>query len=231
MQPNWLPDWLSWILEWMHQEQALVAGLLALAGAVSTVIVVRKQIGLQEEQWRIERENREKATRAKLPIALSEIVDYCNDAYSHSSRAFFQFENVNTAYEPLNPPALPKDSIEVLAKFIEHSSNELVSKAMQELLREVQVVHARVSVSLSNFRSGQLRGINNRRAYADRAADAELLRVQTEQLFEYARQVRNGPRPWKTVADAETSFFFGRERNEFNNLVWRSVSMAWPNQE
>lgn len=228
MQPEWLPEWLSWILEWMHQEQALVAGLLALAGAVATVIVIRKQIGLQEEQWRIERENREKAAKAKLPIALSEIVDYCNDAYSRSRRAFFQYENVNTEYEPLGLPVLPKDSIEVLAKFIEHSSNELVTNAVQELLGEVQVVHARVSTSLSNFRGERLRGINNRRAYADRAADAELLRVRTERLFEYARQERNDPTPWKSVEDAETSFFFGRERNEFNNLVWRTVSMAWP---
>lgn len=131
MQPDWLPQWLSYLLDWAHQEQAILAGILALIGAGFTVIYLKRQISVQERHWEDEKSRRLRARRARLPLALSEMVDYCSSYYSVCRTVFCQYTKIESREEVLASPELPAGAIEILVETLEQSLEEDVSKAVE----------------------------------------------------------------------------------------------------
>ena len=226
LQPDWLPHWLSWLLEWAHQEQSLIAGILAFFAAAVTACFLYLQIKQQKERWKREEKRRELAVRARLPFALSEIVDFCSEGYVRSRHAYLQFENTATAFQPIDVPTLPSRAIVLLGSLVEISSIDSIRDAAQQVLKELQVVHSRLSASFRSYRGAGVGGINSKDAYADRAADCEYLRILTERLFEYSRGEREKPTPFQGIADAERVFFFAREKDEFSDRVWTTLSLS-----
>ena len=228
MQPEWLPNWLSLILDWMHQEQALVAGLLALIGAGTTVFFLRQQIEFQERQWLDTIKRRDRANRASLPLALSELVDYCLDSYSVCKLIYSNHEKYQNSPPSLAAPNIPEKAIEVLVSTVEDSLRDDVSKASSDILNKIQVAHVRLKNSIDTVSSASNIGnINNKDAYALRAFEAEELRAHIEALFEYSRGEKDGPAPIRDKADAERVFRFGKPAGEFEAKVAEYINAFW----
>lgn len=229
MQPDWIPHWLSLILNWIHEEQTLVAGMLALIGAYATVQIIRQQINTQKEQWDNERDRRHLANRARLPLALSEIVDYSLRAYSICRHIFYIYSSATRESNTPDPPQLPERALEVLATAIENATQEDLRNALIEILSEIQVMHSRLTGSLGSFPAARhIGGLNNRDAFAYRAFEAELMRARTERLFEYARNVENRVSILRNKKDAEECFTFGKPQEEFENKVAEYIRAYWP---
>lgn len=229
MQPDWIPQWLSLILEWIHQEQSLIAGMLALAGAYLTVRAVRRQINLQKKQWDDERDRRHLANRARLPLALSDIVDYTLSAYSICRHIFQTYSSATNASDSLAPPQLPSRALEVLATTVEYAIQEDLKLALVQLLSEIQVMHARLVASVYAYSpAGRHAGLNDRNAYAYRAYEAELLRARSERIFEYARNENERISPLRSKLDAEHTFCFGKPSGEFEQQVTEYIRTYWP---
>ncbi|MEZ5981727.1 MAG: hypothetical protein R3C54_05400 [Parvularculaceae bacterium] len=230
MQSNSLPAWLSYLLEWAHQEQALIAGLLALLGAWLTVWQIRKQIAVQQAQWEYEKAQRQKSSRARLPLALSEIVDYCLNSYSICRQMFCRYEDYKK--NGLIPPTLarlPSHALEVLAEGVRDTQHEDVSAALIEILSEIQSVSVRVRNSVDTVTSNRtLININNREAFALRAVELEELRARTEGLFEYARFEREDVRPLRGKVEALKTYKFGNVEDEFRQQVAEYIETRWP---
>ncbi|MEZ5920276.1 MAG: hypothetical protein R3C60_02885 [Parvularculaceae bacterium] len=228
MQPEWLPTWLSVILDWMHQEQALVAGVLALIGAGATVCVLRRQIKIQERQWLDAQERRDRASRARLPLALSDLVDYCLESYSICKLIYCNYEKYKNSPPSLTAPNLPGKAIEVLASAVEESLQGDVSKSSSEILNKLQVAHIRLKNSIDTVSSASHIGnINDQKAYALRAFEIEELRAHIETLFEYARGEKDTPTPIRSKVDAERVFRFGKPDGEFEAKVVEFIEAYW----
>jgi hypothetical protein len=76
----WLVTQICGFSQWLSNWQTLIAGMLALVGALLTVRYLRKQIVLTENMEIERRRREENAVKAVLPMALSEIVDYSTES-------------------------------------------------------------------------------------------------------------------------------------------------------
>ncbi|WP_417410554.1 hypothetical protein [Hoeflea sp.] len=155
-------------IEW----ETLLAGAAALFGAIFTVRTIRRQISSYEKVERVNREKKLASARAVLPLALSDIVQFC------SLLITWILGGRNGEM-----PTMPAEVTEIIREVIEWNDSDDVHVVLSSLVSRMQVVRARLrpeSVGRSEWN--------------DRLVDAVELTAMAESLFDYARQDTRYPR-------------------------------------
>ncbi len=192
-------DWINFLYEW----QTLVAGLIALIGALGTIAIVKHQINLEKERYLNDRKSKMFAARAALPDALSEICKYakhCVEYHSNSLLAHFEIEAVpNTTIVLTKPPFEAANSIKESIEYLDPVS----AKKMFELLVFFQIHNARLT---ENDQS--------RETIDQFIFDAIKLYALSERLFPYARMIEDSAPDTELDKERIESYIF------FNLIAW-----------
>lgn len=168
---------------WLNRYQALAAAGVALGASIVTVIYLRKQIALADQQERDRIARRHAAERANLTLSLSDICGYAetsarvlkemlDDWASRRSRAWLRTDR--------HPP-VPAAALAQLQRFIESVSSPDHANSTADLIGEIQVHKARIAGLLERDRGNRL----NLEEYI---IDATEIYVRSSNLFDYARR-------------------------------------------
>ncbi len=131
---------------WLHNWQTLIGSVLALIGAYWTVRKISQQIEHSErvEERRVRRAY--EARLATLPLVLSETTDYAENAVRALSEArrILKGGGARSLTGQWSPPLFPNDVPRELGAFIEVCDNEDANALVAELLRQIQILDARM---------------------------------------------------------------------------------------
>lgn len=173
-EPGEIAEWLISACAFSYEWQTIIAALVALAAARWTVVLIRRQIKLQEDQHQREDEryeDRQKsislASRAELPDALSHLTEYvgrCAD-----------FVLGDDGEQDL--PSPPVDSIGSMQRAIGNVDPES-AKMLYDLVVFYQIYNSRLASFASNRRQTRQKGI---------LYDTGYLQFLIDRLYEYAR--------------------------------------------
>ena len=139
-------DWIHYTSQCLHEWQTLEAGVLALLAGLGSVYYLRKQISLSRE---IEENNRKRhfnAVRASFPLTLSSIVDFASLSFKELDQAKGNLKQggKKALAAQISIPVITPDLVEQLRGFIEATDDQTAISLVSELLREVQVLSARM---------------------------------------------------------------------------------------
>jgi hypothetical protein len=200
-------EWVVWkstctlIYDW----QTLLAGTLALIGALLTVLAIVRQIRSAHDDansqiratkedtdrqigWtvRLEAERRrrdERAAKAVLPLAISPLIQYALDCLSLLSEASEGDDEAEFGDHRI--PIIPTNVITPLREVARHA-DETVSKQVETVLSKLQVQHARLTGQLARKPLDGKRRLS-RYELSGLVWDAADLYAQIARLFSYAR--------------------------------------------
>lgn len=189
----------------LYDWQTLLAGILALMGALITVLVVVRQIRSARDDtnsqiraakedtdkqigWsvRLEEERRrrdERAAKAVLPLAISPLIEYALECIILLSDCKESDNGVEIGKEPI--PVIPTDVIMSLREVARHA-DDAVSKQVETLLSKLQVQHARMTSQLARKPLDGKRKLNRFESLG-LVWDAADLYAHIARLFSYAR--------------------------------------------
>ena len=190
LQPDWVSGWFSYLLEWVHQEQAIIAGMLALCVGFLTVRAIQTQINEQREYWKDEKDRNLRAQRARLVFALSEFIDYNKICYQLCANVYERCDSITQDdQDSLEMPALPVNALEVSFTVLSQTLPDDVVSRLQSVLVDIQVYHSRLSggVSTLRFTGKRIGGVNYRSAFVERAAESIYFDYLVGSLFDFAR--------------------------------------------
>ena len=162
--------------------QTLIAALLALAGAWLTVKKIGDQIRQTEQLADSARSRQERATKAVLPLALSELSRYAQDCILLVNR--FITEQRSTGLLTTEAPRAPADVIRVLQDSVRYSGADVASQ-IAVLLGKIQVQQARLGNLCAHYRTEEI----TEHAGVDAIIDAADVYARTGALFDYARDI------------------------------------------
>lgn len=126
--------------------QTLITGIAALLAAVVTIVVLNCQIRETRERANDQRQRRERAARAVLPLALAELQQYARACIRglYDLRPYFQPHGsldqaqVDKCRSAWPSPSLPDDVLSALKEWIEFS-DKVPAEAASTLIRRLQV--------------------------------------------------------------------------------------------
>jgi hypothetical protein len=174
----------GWCAEaWVNRYQGLIAGLLALFGALVTVFAIWSQIK-QSDLLESERRRREEfAARAILPLALSSLYDYAEtcltvltsykDDISEGERNYLDENKIIP-----NIPEAVIPSLRDCARF-----------AAEETGREIADILAFLQIHSARLRGGRFRKDFGNLDRDDRIFDTAQILAMISRLFPYSRGV------------------------------------------
>ncbi len=157
----------------LEEWQTLATGVLAVAAAFGTGLILRGQINAtakaaadqivqlqQQEAHRRERKNY--ADRSALPAALASLGDYGRhnlEALSYIRNYVFPEEGASVRGErtALPLPEVPASSVETVRACIETEATENRA-ALREILLELQIMHSRLGATSREFEANGLAG-------------------------------------------------------------------------
>jgi hypothetical protein len=180
--------------DFLKNYQTLVGSILALLGALLTVLIIAIQIVQSQDADEQRRRDRLRAARSVLPFALSQISQYaedCIEAILPLLPTNDQAEGfVNQPPNPVIAPKLPEDALPILKECIESSEPE-AAKALSEIATMLQIRNSRFHALLikipekivSTMHISVLSSYDVRR----RIIDFIELQAKTSKLFDYAR--------------------------------------------
>ena len=139
-----IPGSGQWLFDW----QTLIAGALALFGALVTVHYLNKQIILTENM-EIERRRREEtALKAVLPMALGDIVRYAVDSIKLidglARRKSGLLPGGISTYPPRELPRVPSEAVDTIRDCTRYADTEIAGR-LSTLLNGLQVQQARLT--------------------------------------------------------------------------------------
>jgi hypothetical protein len=183
-----VPDANGSLANGLSNWQTLIAGLLALAGAIATVVAVRRQIEAghhQEEERRIRQLT---AARAVMPLALVKLIEY-TDASLGALKAMNGPPEDKVIVHPQGwtppvMPEIPETAVEVLRNCLQFSDAPAM-EAICDIISEFQICNSRLRATIQGVSSG---GGVVRHGYNQRIAENLALGVRFEKLFDYARR-------------------------------------------
>ncbi len=180
------------------QWETLLAGVLALVGAVLTVVKIREQIRQTSEIARDQRQRQARAARSMLPLALSELSTYAQGRLGtlfllhpcFRPDGSFDQAQARTIASSWAPAALPENVLDIFKECIEFVDDD-AAEALATLIREIQVQTSRLTQTIAWIRAaGQGLLVTASHIYRDFIDVAEILaRVNT--LFPFARGDQN----------------------------------------
>ncbi len=203
-------------ISWVKQFQTLIAGLIALAGALLTVVAIQRQIISSERNHEDLLERNLIAARSLLPTALSELVAYGENCLSISFR-MAQGYTIDSVQD------LSGSHNDIFREVIKYSPRER-QEQMAELLAHLQVQISRIKREVATYRPMD----NAERLYQNRVGDQD--DSKRENILDAA----------KVIFQAEDLFCFARRQQEqlertgiqrFRGLFVRMQLDAedWPN--
>jgi hypothetical protein len=183
-RPEALYQVLSSIVNVLSQWQTLIAGLLALAGAGWTVGSIRAQIAQATnlEKERLVRE--ERASKAVLPLALSELVQYALDCIRFLKPSVTDQAAIPVPLD-MTTPRIPDTILEPMqacARF----ADPTVATHIHRVLGALQVQHSRLEGLVQRAMQREVREIWEIEAVGA-MLDAAELHALCGALFMYAR--------------------------------------------
>ena len=159
--------WFKALPGFLYKWQTLIAGTIALFAAWLTVRTIRKQIKLQQSQFKDAQLRKMWVARAGMPDALSTLCEYTGKCVAY----------LRNADDNRQIPDAPAEAISVIKGSIEYVDPESAHKVF-ELIAHYQVHNAR----LSGHKDENDQAENDARIY-----DTVKLRSLVNRLFEYAR--------------------------------------------
>jgi hypothetical protein len=171
--------------------QPLIAGLIALLGAILTVASIENQISKQQQQEDNRRVRRHYAARAGMPVALSELLRYTENTFTvlkaiaDISRTNGRIQADESWIAP-EPPGFPANALSTLQTCIE-SAEPKAMPIIAQLIEKAQILHSRQIALIEEVSNGSttivtIHNLNNR------IADSLEFYIQCSKLFDYARR-------------------------------------------
>lgn len=161
----------------------MFVGLLTVAAAVATIIVLTFQIRQTGQLENERRKRRLRAAQATLPLALARITEYAQASVDHLKLFYREEGPVNSmAIIGKRPPDLPQHDLAVLTNCIELDEGK-APDALFRLLCALQVQRSRIwRISRREYP-----------AIGDFVVDTLELQARCGMLFEYARNEGEAP--------------------------------------
>jgi penicillin-binding protein-related factor A (putative recombinase) len=233
MQPNWLPKSLSLILEWAHQEQTIVAAVIALVGALLTVRAIRRQITTQQAQWNDEKLRSLRAQRARLVFALSEFVDYNKSYYVVCKQVFEGYELIrNGEIDVPELPPMPEAALEIAFSVLSQTLPDDVASTLERTTNALQTYHSRLSDGLSLLRAkNKFNGLSDKAAFAKRTQECLYFENLVGSLFDFARKETEGASEFPCVEHAIKQLAFKNMDDEYREWVSECIRQLWEHNE
>ncbi|MDG4718132.1 MULTISPECIES: hypothetical protein [Thalassospira] len=162
---NILPELDVKIEQWdskiatLYGWQTLAGAFLALLAAVATVAVINIQTRSARKNFEKSVENAARKSRAFLPLAATEIIEYSNTLIT-------EMENMgqhvlshaeNTTYTNVrshNFPDLPNEAISRFANATEHEQSPYIQEVLANTIRALQFQRARITRYISQNKVG-----------------------------------------------------------------------------
>jgi len=180
---HWVDHWWPSVRTGLYNWQTMIAGLLALAAALATIRLIRRQINQVTDLEQERRAREEAAARAILPLALSELTEYASDCIKLLVQyvpADGPIPNVPADYKI---PRIPENAIVTLQTCARFADENIVAQ-FANLLGKLQIQHARLrdlfSRSVQRQRMFNVEGIGA-------LIDAADIQARAGTLFDYAR--------------------------------------------
>jgi len=171
-----------WFLKIAYDWQTLLAGALAFIGALWTVVSIRAQIKQAELQAEGVRKREEFASKAILPLALSQISRYAQDCIELLNPLTIA-PQARVGPE-MKAPRVPDNVVAVLQQSARYAEEKIATR-IAALLGKIQVQQSRIG-ELLHRRSGEPiivhEGVSN-------IIDAADVYARTGELFDYARDI------------------------------------------
>ena len=131
-------------ITWIYNFQTLIAGALALGGAVVTIWGIRHQVKQSENQENERRRRQNMAARAMMPVALMEIHRYARECVSVLLPVLPDPPEQRITAHIGEIPPIPADALFTLRQSVEFGSNEIATY-LSDLIRYIQIQHARIT--------------------------------------------------------------------------------------
>jgi hypothetical protein len=197
---------MCYIIELLDKWQTLVAGGLALIGAMWTVYYIHRQIKQVDDLEKARRSREELAARAVLPLALSQLVQYANECLQLIKDHSMQPENLHRPPlgENIELPTVQRDIIGTLQACVRYGDDNVVAQ-ISTLLATLQVQQARLRDLISRRAQWPNRRIPRVQAL-DVMIDAAEVHAKASALFEYGREVAD-MRAKSTRQEINSAFF------------------------
>ena len=219
---NWLTEPSLCLFEW----QTLLSGALAIGAAGAGAILLYSQIKQADRHESERRERRFAAARATLPLALSEITSFARIMVEVLAALRTRVINPTALPEAFVSPTVSDELIKNLQGFIEAAHDFTIVDHVCEIIREIQVLTARVE-SLQNDASliGQEANID------EYIVQAARLHVIAGNLFDFARGSETNPP--SSISWAELSRYLSVQHHIYEDrfpgvyVVLQRRAKAW----
>lgn len=171
--------------------QTLTAGLIAVAGAIATVVVMRAQISQAERLASEQRRRDEMAARAVLPLALSELCRYATDCI----RTIMVYVPQPAPWGTPAPAVPANSSLPLISPDVISTLRDCVRFGDPRVVRQIATVLANLQVQRARLHGlfadavSRHNGVMSRFEALGRMIDAAELYAQAEALFDYGREV------------------------------------------
>jgi hypothetical protein len=183
----WLLTAFAGAPEFFYNWQTLIAGVLALLGAGWTVRSIRRQIKQTDDLERKRQQRDERAAKAALPLALSELAQYCGDCIRLLVKYAPGKGTADIVMTDLSAPRVPDGIINAL-QAITRNEDAGIGDQATAVLSKLQVQSARLRGLIMRSVAGGS-GRMSISEGCDCIFDAADLHAHTTRLFAYARDL------------------------------------------
>lgn len=175
-------------LDWLDHWQTMLSGIGAIAAALLSIKFLRKQIEQAADLDTGRRARRVEANRARLPLHLSDCVQYAAEAIEYLDRPLnLDARYAKFATEQKTPvPILPNGAILAFEAIIENTENADFANLIADMISQMQVLDSR----LRGLASGPLIQLGMAEACLINAAKVQ---GYAESMFDFARRETQEP--------------------------------------
>ena len=184
-----LPHWSKIVGQWLYDWQTLIAGLLAISGALYGAYKLNEQTRQAALFHKEELSRRHNAARVVLPLALSEISEFSQKVADNVIREIETRIDILDTDPVLEGGArqlpnqhFPDSPIAAFQIFVETLLNEKNIRHVAELISSLQILNAR-------YLSTNLHQVDTISNLYSLLLDAAKVRLLTDAMFNYARFV------------------------------------------
>lgn len=175
--------WVNFLYNW----QTLLGSVLAVIAAAVSIYFLRAQIQVAEKHEQDRRDALHAASRATLPLKLSQVMDYtieCSVALNQE----LSYQSDLGRPTGVELPPIPTSAIDSIERAIQASTNPEVRTVLANIARDIQIFTARAE----RLQIGES-GPNRQREIRERLVDLSRIQSNTESLFAYGRRTADGP--------------------------------------
>ncbi len=137
---------LDCFANWADTWQTMITGVAAVGAAYASLKATRRQITSGERQEQQRRQSRVAASRLRLSLALSDVIDFANQCLQ-LWRSCLDAEGNRTTMRALATqprPSLPEAPVLLFADLVENTDDRQFSAYLTSMVREMQVHNSRV---------------------------------------------------------------------------------------